>query len=160
MLKETAQRAKSLLVILSVGLLITACGGGTSTTTSDTSREAAVLDLTVVGPTDRTLTDGEIRGLLSGKTVTTQNFDDATKIQVGVFSADGRLSVAASGQKFQGKWTTANNQVCYDLGGRNICSSIHLSEFTYGNKAIYYFRRQSEPNSGQATVVVVSVSIF
>jgi hypothetical protein len=139
-----------------MGLVVTACGGPSAPTT----KVATTLDLSVVGEIDRQLTGGEIRSLLVGKTVTTRNLNDPGKIQIGTFSTDGSLSVSASGQSFDGKWMINSGQICYDLGARNICSSIHQSEYSYAGKPVYYFRRRSEPNTGQATVVIISSSML
>ncbi|MDA9009567.1 hypothetical protein N9K16_06390 [Alphaproteobacteria bacterium] len=138
-----------------LSLFMSACGGGPTTVTN---KVATSLDLSVVGEIDRKLSASEIRSLLVGKTVTTRNLNDPGKIQIGTFSAGGGLSVSASGQSFDGKWVISADQICYDLGARSICSSIHQSEYSYAGKPVHYFRRRSEPNIGQPTVVIISSS--
>ena len=156
MILFSSRQIKSLFTLGFLSLLVAACGAPMA----PSDKVATSLDMSVVGDSDRQLTGSEIKSLLVGKTITTRNLNDPGKVQIGTFSSDGSLSVSASGQSFDGKWKIGAGQICYDLGARNICSSIHQSEYSYAGKPVHYFRRRSEPNIGQPTVVIISSSIL
>lgn len=104
------------------------------------------------------LNDTQITQLFQGNTVYSTSVSDAQQRQVGFFGRDLSLKVSARGEKVSGSWFAYQNQLCYDLGGPAICSSVYMMPPPQpGQTPTYFFVREQGPDTGKPSVIVTGI---
>lgn len=104
------------------------------------------------------LNDTQINKLFAGNTVYSTSVNGSNDRQVGFFSENLELRVSARGKRFLGSWFAYSNQLCYDLGGPAICSSVYMMPPPQpGKTPTYFFVREQGPEAGRPSVIVTGI---
>lgn len=104
------------------------------------------------------LNDTQINKLFAGNTVYSTSVSGNNDRQVGFFGENLELKVSARGKRFLGSWFAYSNQLCYDLGGPAICSSVYMMPPPQpGKTPTYFFVREQGPEAGRPSVIVTGI---
>ncbi len=104
------------------------------------------------------LNDTQINKLFAGNTVYSTSVNGSNDRQVGFFGENLELRVSARGKRFLGSWFAYSNQLCYDLGGPAICSSVYMMPPPQpGKTPTYFFVREQGPEAGRPSVIVTGI---
>ncbi len=104
------------------------------------------------------LNDTQINKLFAGNTVYSTSVSGNNDRQVGFFAENLELRVSARGKRFLGSWFAYSNQLCYDLGGPAICSSVYMMPPPQpGKTPTYFFVREQGPEAGRPSVIVTGI---